>query len=298
MPDHDHIPVSVVVPVFNRAGCIRDCIDSIRQQTHQTFEVIVVDDCSTDDTQAVVEAIGDSRIRVLSTHQNSGPAHARNIGIKNAKHDWFAFLDSDDLWMPEKLALQLSALDKHGFDPWVVVYTSFVVKDFAWSKPKPFPSFQAEGTNAYPELLENWGPLFQSLLVSRIALSAMDYIDEDVASWEDWDLAIRLSLRCNMIYLREPLFEYHLFEENRFCRNRAAFRQGYYDVLKKHEDAIKQVRGPAIWQKHIIEGFESSLKERLPTQSALYLREIRKISVACWLRAWAKRRSRLREPAV
>src|SRR5688572_33231336 len=98
--------VSVVIPAYNAAAFIRETIDSALAQTYRDFEVIVVNDGSTDDTMARLREFG-SRIRVHE-QSNSGVATARNSGVKIATGSWIAFLDSDDLWMPQKLERQLA----------------------------------------------------------------------------------------------------------------------------------------------------------------------------------------------
>ena len=103
--------VSVVIPSFNRAGMIEEAIGSVLAQTYENFELIVIDDGSTDNTPLVLENYGN---RVLSYRQrNGGVSAARNKGIESATGSLIAFLDSDDLWLPEKLACQVDFFDTH-----------------------------------------------------------------------------------------------------------------------------------------------------------------------------------------
>ena len=104
--------VSVVIPTYNRAGVICRTIDNVLAQTYRNTEIIVVDDGSTDDTQAKLRSYG-GRIRVIA-QSNAGPAAARNRGIEAATGDLIAFQDSDDLWLPNKLERQAAAADKGG----------------------------------------------------------------------------------------------------------------------------------------------------------------------------------------
>jgi glycosyltransferase involved in cell wall biosynthesis len=255
--------VSVIVPVFNRAETIGYCINSILTQSYQDFELIIIDDCSTDNWIDVVKDYGDPRIRIASTKSNSGPSVARNLGINLARGHWIAFLDSDDRWKADKLEKQMVALEAVHFDPWSVVYTHFVVFHPEYALTKDYPEFQAEGSNAYPVLLREWGPLLQGTLVSREALEKVGFLDENLDCWEDWDLAIRLSRHCNYIYLREPLFIYHLHLGNRICNDKQRFRRGYYNVLKKHESEIKRICGLDTWKSHIECQIRESLAEKL-----------------------------------
>lgn len=98
---------SVIMPMFNSAHTIRQSIQSVLDQTFSDFELIIVDDCSTDSSaQIVSEFLYDSRVILLSNSQNSGVAHTRNKGIEAAEGHYLAFLDSDDMWLPKKLELQ------------------------------------------------------------------------------------------------------------------------------------------------------------------------------------------------
>ncbi|MCD6385261.1 glycosyltransferase family 2 protein, partial [Candidatus Sumerlaeota bacterium] len=102
--------VSVIIPVFNRKEMVKEAISSVLNQTFRDFELIVVDDGSTDGTAEVVKSFNEVR---YIRQEHKGPASARNTGIMNAEGELIAFLDSDDLWLPEKLEKQVSYLDHH-----------------------------------------------------------------------------------------------------------------------------------------------------------------------------------------
>lgn len=107
--------VSIIMPSYNTAPYIRETIQSVLDQTYQNWELIIVDDCSTDNTDDVVASIKDERIRYLKNEKNSGAAVSRNRALREAKGRWIAFLDSDDLWMPEKLEKQIAFMEKNGY---------------------------------------------------------------------------------------------------------------------------------------------------------------------------------------
>src|SRR5262245_55236073 len=117
--------VSVIIPTYNSARFLPDAIGSVLAQTFCDFEVIVIDDGSTDDTETVVARYG-AAVRCI--HQpNSGVAVARNRGIEEARGRYVAFLDADDTWFPHKLERQVSALDNHAQHR--ACYTAFTVVD-------------------------------------------------------------------------------------------------------------------------------------------------------------------------
>lgn len=101
--------VSIVTPAYKAASVIRATIDSVQAQTYANWEMLIAEDCGPDDTRNVVRALsrGDSRIKLIEMSANGGPAAARNRALARAKGRWIAFLDSDDLWLPNKLERQL-----------------------------------------------------------------------------------------------------------------------------------------------------------------------------------------------
>ena len=106
--------VSIIMPSYNTGKYIAETIESVLAQTYKNWELIIVDDCSTDNTDAVVEQyLSDKRIKYLKNAHNSGAAVSRNRALREAKGKWAAFLDSDDLWMPDKLMRQIRFMKKN-----------------------------------------------------------------------------------------------------------------------------------------------------------------------------------------
>jgi teichuronic acid biosynthesis glycosyltransferase TuaG len=108
--------VTIIIPNYNSEGTITETLESVRAQTHTTWECIVVDDCSSDSSPAHIEEIIrlDDRIQLIRLAVRSGgPAHPRNVGLEMARGSYIAFLDSDDLWHPQKLDIQLAAMRLH-----------------------------------------------------------------------------------------------------------------------------------------------------------------------------------------
>ena len=108
--------VSIIMPSYNTAKFISETIESVLAQTYPNWELIIVDDCSTDNTDEVVKPyLSDPRISYIKNDKNSGAAVSRNRALRAAKGKWIAFLDSDDLWMPEKLEKQVSFMKENGY---------------------------------------------------------------------------------------------------------------------------------------------------------------------------------------
>src|SRR6185295_12575788 len=184
--------VSVVIPVFQSETRIGRTLARLKQQTFADFEVVVVNDGSTDGTASVIERamVEDSRIRV-DEQSNCGLARARNRGVEESRGDMIAFLDDDDLWHRSKLALQVARFDG-GTGPAVVTcYSALVDIDgnlLGWRF-----GGRAEG-NVYREMLE-WDMVSGGsvALVSRGAIESCGGFDETLSEREDWDLWIRIA---------------------------------------------------------------------------------------------------------
>ena len=126
--------VSIIIPTFNRAGMIHRAIESIKLQTFNDWELIVVDDASTDSTEEIIQTYmrDDQRIRYIKHEKNQGGSAARNSGIKNSKGSYIALLDDDDRWYPEKLRLQYDYLQN--YPETGLVYSGFCYVDYETDK--------------------------------------------------------------------------------------------------------------------------------------------------------------------
>lgn len=119
--------VSIIMPSYNTEQFIAETIRSVLAQTYANWELIIVDDCSTDHTDDVVsEFLGDERIRYLKNEHNSGAAVSRNRALREARGKWIAFLDSDDLWLPDKLEKQVAFMENHDYH---FSYTNYIEID-------------------------------------------------------------------------------------------------------------------------------------------------------------------------
>lgn len=107
--------VSIIMPSWNTGKFIGESIQSVLNQTYKNWELIIVDDCSTDTTDEIVASFNDERIRYFRNDKNSGAALTRNRALREARGEWIAFLDSDDLWMPKKLEKQIAFMQEKGY---------------------------------------------------------------------------------------------------------------------------------------------------------------------------------------
>lgn len=274
MSKNDSPCISVVIPAYNREKTIEYCLDSVVNQTYPPVEVIVVDDCSSDNTINVVNNYPDKRVRCVKLENNSGAQAARNRGIKEAKGNWIAFQDSDDSWASDKLEKQVDALKGLNFDPWVVVHTNAYWLDVPTGKLTLAKYPEVKGENVYSTLLNHAGPLFPTLLVSKVALEKIGFLDENVPSYQEWDTSIRLAKYCKFIFLREPLFIYHFHEGETISKNMKRDILGYQYILNKFEHEIKKVCGETVWNQKLISELKRCLDLEVWSEADFYFERI------------------------
>jgi glycosyltransferase involved in cell wall biosynthesis len=200
--------VSVVIPAYNYARYLVEAIDSALAQTYAPLEVIVVDDGSTDGTPAVIAAYGD-RIRAIR-QTNAGVSAARNRGIAVARGDYLAFLDSDDVWLPRKLELQMARLDADlslG-----LVHTGVEVIDGEGRRMAVMTRgregfIAADLLRLDEDVISGPG---SSLVVPRRVAEEIGGFDVRLAPSEDWDFCYRIARRHRVGFIPEPLVRYRL----------------------------------------------------------------------------------------
>lgn len=194
--------VSVVIPVFNRPEPVRRAIRSVLNQTYPDFEVIVVDDASTDTTPAVVASFTDPRVSLIRHDRNRGGSAARNTGIRAASAPYIGFLDSDDEWMPHNLERQLAVFEE-GPDRVGLVYAGAerVYEDGVVSRDLP----RRERDLTRTLLLENVIGETSVGMVRRRVFDETGGFDESLPSCQDLDLWLRISERFDCVAVPEIL---------------------------------------------------------------------------------------------
>jgi glycosyltransferase involved in cell wall biosynthesis len=210
----NHVPpplISVVIPAYNAERTLAATLSSVVQQTVQDFEVLVVDDGSTDSTASVATEFRDERIHVVS-RANGGHAAARNSGIAAATGRYVAFLDADNLWVPNKLERQMSWLRQSSTSRALQSGTYFVRDDLAVLYAEPCISSSDPLLDSL--CFRNLPDVMSTLVAERALLEEIGGFDESLRILQDWDLAIRLA-RCGQLHsLPDPLSAYRLHSTN------------------------------------------------------------------------------------
>ena len=222
--------VSIITPCYNSAKYIAATIDSIKAQTFEDWELLITDDCSTDDTVAIVESYAkdDERIKLFRLESNAGGGAARNNSIERATGRYIAFCDSDDRWYPEKLAKQLAFMEE---------------RDCAFSYTSYMTCFE-DGVIKGIVICPHRETLRSNLRDSKIGCLTAMYDTEKVGKVylplirkrQDWGLMIRILQRCGVAYgMKEPLALYRLRE--------GSISSNKLDLVKYNIGVYRQVLG-------------------------------------------------------
>jgi glycosyltransferase involved in cell wall biosynthesis len=206
--------ITVVVPVFNRANLIGRSVGSLCSQSYRNLEILIVDDQSTDDIGAAVDALQDSRVRLLRRARNGGAAGARNTGIREAAGEWITFHDSDDVCVFDRIERQVQALlslppDYVGVHCGRLLYFEMTEEDFAFGKSYLLPTPAQTATfsgDLFPATIKGNFISVPTMLLRKTAIIAAGVFDEKLRNNEDWDFSLRLTRQGKMGFVPDPLY--------------------------------------------------------------------------------------------
>lgn len=228
--------VSVILPTRNRAQTLKRAIDSVLNQSFADFELVIVNDGSTDGSKVMLDALADQRVRCYHRAQSRGAGAARNYGIKKTNSLFIAFQDSDDEWYPDKLSIQLESINKSEAG---LVYSHMLRIDRAGNESMFFaPDNVYEGiydTNLYKYHVENIG--IQSCLIRRECLEKSGLFDESMPALEDLELFIRLADICAFQRIDLPLVKY--YENEGISSNMDAQTKARKLLFQKYKNELR-----------------------------------------------------------
>jgi len=246
--------VTVIIPTHNRAKILQRTIESVLYQTYQNFELIIVDDGSTDETKQFVSkyvAKSEGKIRyIYQDHKNV--SYARNLGIKNAHGQYIAFLDSDDIWLPQKLEKQVEVLDRSDFG---FVHTNRILVCLPKNRRHNIlqcPQILARNRKHY---LGGRSNMAMTILARRDVFNRAGVFDISLVTTQDTDLWLRISKEFDFGYINEPLMISVKREDSLFAR----------DPEQKYMDRMTVYRRMAITEHPLIE--QKIWKERVLGQA-------------------------------
>ncbi|CAB50071.1 glycosyltransferase family 2 protein [Pyrococcus abyssi] len=236
--------VSVIIPTYNRANLLRRAIASVLNQKFKDFELIVVDDASTDNTPEVVESIEDGRIRYIRLKKNSGGPIARNIGIKKAKGRFIALLDDDDEWLPHRLEVQVRKFENLGKEFGVVYGGFYYVSQDGRILGKRLPKHRGD---IYSHLLKENFIGSPTLLIRRECFKKAGLFDPRLSSSQDWDMWLRIARYYKFDYVDEIIAKYYVHGKQ-ISFNMKKYIPGRERLIRKHLDIWKN---PKILSIHL-----------------------------------------------
>ena len=212
---------SVVIPLYNKENFIADTIGSVMQQSFSDFEVIIVDDCSIDNSLSVASTFTDPRIKIIRAERNSGLSASRNLGIRNASAGFIAFLDADDIWKKGFLEEIKQLIDLFPEASLFATRYEEVYPDIALL-PQFNRSIQQKHSVIEDFFAYNLGqPIYcpSSLCVRKSVFDKVGLYDESIHFGEDVDFNIRANLSFPLAYSTESLVEYRMFSENQITNS-------------------------------------------------------------------------------
>lgn len=207
--------VSIIMPTYNRADYLKRSVQSVLDQTFNNFEIIIINNYSTDDTLEVISAFNDDRIKVINFKNDGIIAKSRNQGIMQSVGEYIAFLDDDDLWCPDKLELQIKYLEEHPeFD---LVYSNGLIIDEHENKKGLFNElWRGKTGQVFLDLLYRNFVSVLTVIMKKEIFETIGLLNEDpsMRAAEDYEYWLRASLKFNFGYIDKPLALYRIHSES------------------------------------------------------------------------------------
>jgi succinoglycan biosynthesis protein ExoO len=250
------VKVSIIIPAYNTERYIRKCIDSILNQTFQDFEVIIIDDCSSDDTVRIVQSYGDRRIYLYKNEKNSGPSYSRNRAIKFAKGEYIAVLDSDDWWTPNRLEQMISFMKKNNAD--MVFDNLLYIRE---NSQTPWQTYYQhknmivnEPLQVTPEFFVNYDlGILKAIIRKDVLIKNGIFYNESIKYGEDFLFYLEIIMKTNKVWLLPEGYYYYLTREGSLVTNMYALAK---QCIQSTDDFIAESG------KEITPELRSSLEKR------------------------------------
>lgn len=232
--------ISVIIPVFNGDKTIKDTIRSVLNQTFPHFELLIINDGSTDSTLDIIKTIDDPRLKILS-YPNAGLAASRNRGITQSKGDYISFIDADDLWTEDKLQSQWELLKKNPKAGVAYSWTNFI--DESGNSIKRKTPLSLEGNVVKELFLVNFIENGSNVLIRKSALDQVGGFDESLTNSHDWDMWLRLALHYEFVCVRSPQVLYRVYPTS-MSGNISGLEKSSQQIIKKAIAFSPETLGP------------------------------------------------------
>lgn len=264
--------VSIIVPVYNTEKFLKECLDSLLAQTYPNFEIVIVNDASPDNSEAIIQEYlkrYPEKIQYIKKAKNEGLAAARNTGIKAAKGQYIAFCDSDDVWLPEKLEIQMQEFFK---DPDLdVVYSDcFLIFEDKKTNQKLTEFWGVKQYSGYifEKLFKKGNFLYDLGVLKKDIFQKVGLFSEDLRCVEDYEFFLRVALEgYKFKSIKKPLWFYRIREES-LSKNKEEMKK---HLIKVYENIYKQAKSK-IKTKQKIKNLQKIFKKKIKDVEKWYLK--------------------------
>ncbi|MGB7533081.1 MAG: glycosyltransferase [Halobacteriota archaeon] len=207
--------VSAIIPTYNRAHLIGRAVQSVLNQTYQDFEILIIDDGSTDNTEEIIKSFRDERIRHIRHERNKGAAAARNTGIKAARGEYIAFQDSDDEWYSNKLEEISKIIEERKDVDFITSYGKIIKngKIIGDIGRAPWVNVLSKTELIIRLFISNFIPT-QGVVVKKEKIVEVGGFDESLPSASDYELWLRLAPICTLYFVNKPLFNLYFSQKS------------------------------------------------------------------------------------
>lgn len=230
--------VSVIIPTYNREKTVVNAIQSVLSQSFPPKEIIVVDDCSTDNTEHIVKGMNDKRIVYIRLDQRQGAAHARNIGIKMSTGEYIAFQDSDDIWKCNKLEIQTEYISETNCDVVFCPYYRIYQNDYSNLIPNPRLYSYNTLESSIKTVLQKTNVIgTPTILMHRDVTENIGGFDESISKYEDYEYVIRIVQNYKIGFVQKPLVDSYL-QADSITNCKDIEWDAYIGILQKHIDFL------------------------------------------------------------
>lgn len=231
--------ISIVIPTHNRVNLLEKAVNSVINQNYNNFEIIIVDDASTDDTETRIKRFCSDKITYIRVDKSKGGNYARNLGIEKSKGQYIAFLDDDDEWMPTKLQEQMLIFDKD--ESIGLVYTGAeVIYTANNSKYNIIPT--KKGDLSEDILAFNYIGTTSSVMARKGIIDQAGRFDIEMPALQDYDLWIRICQITKIDFVKKPLIKYYFHTNSNQITNSILKNQQAIEIIdKKYNNLITQL---------------------------------------------------------
>lgn len=251
-----NVAFSVVIPLYNKEKSVQKTARSVLDQTYGNFEIVVVNDGSTDNSLKVFENIKDERIQIIN-QTNKGVSSARNLGIKSAKYNWLVFLDADDLWCDNHLESLLDSIKEY---PNEKVFATFYATNLKFNQND---TKKIIVDNFFKHPFGKYNLINSSCVcIKKSVFENIGLFNPHLTHGEDLDMWIRIMKKHKLVKLFKITSIYNLEAENRSMRNKVLFKNSFASTIKFN--AILPIEEKQFYQSHI----------KIRIKSAIYNKDI------------------------